>query len=164
MIFARHACGMNNERKPTMTGITRREAREQALFLLFETEFHPEKDPQEIYALAVEDRDLADEPYIRAVYFGVLEKKTEIDGAIARYSRGWTVDRIAPLTRNLLRVAVYEMTERDDIPARVAINEAVELVKKYDQEKARAFVNGILNGIMEGMTPEKSDPKEKDTK
>lgn len=144
-----------------MPSITRREAREQALFLLFETEFHPEKTPEEIYALAVEDRDLAEDPYVREVYSGVLGKKTEIDGEIARHSKGWSVERIAPLTRNLLRVAIYEMTEREDVPARVAINEAIELVKKYDNEKARAFVNGILNGVMESLPAEKREAKAK---
>ena len=138
-----------------MPTLTRREAREQALFLLFETEFHAEMTPEEIYALAKEDRDLSEEPYIREVYFGTLDKKAEIDEQIAALSKGWTVERIAPVTRNILRLAVYEMTGRDDVPARVAINEAIELVKKYDNEKARPFVNGILNGVLKNLPREK---------
>ena len=130
-----------------MPAIMRREAREQVLFLLFETEYHGQKDPEQIFSLAVEDRDIADDEYIRDVYFGVLAQKSEIDERISRFSKGWSVSRIAPLTRNILRLAIYEMSARKDIPYPVAINEAVELVKKYDDEKARAFVNGILNGV-----------------
>ncbi len=129
-----------------MPAVTRREAREQALFLLFETEFHGDRSPEEIYSLAEEAREFRETEYIRDVYFGVLSEKEKIDERIIRLSHGWTLERIAPLTRNILRLAIYEMTEREDVPALVAINEAIELVKKYDDEKARKFVNGILNG------------------
>lgn len=130
-----------------MARISRRESREQILGLLFETEFHPDVAPAEIYRLAVEDREIATDDYIREVYFGVLEKKAEIDAYISKYSKGWSVDRIAPVTRNILRLAVFEMLTRKDIPLRVSINEAIELAKKYDDEKAKAFVNGILNSV-----------------
>ena len=139
-----------------MPAITRKEAREQALFLLFETEYHADKAPESIYALAVEDRDFAEDEYIRDVYFGVLAKKEGIDERISRLSHGWSIGRIAPVTRNVLRLAIYEMSERKDIPDRVAINEAIELVKKYDDEKARAFVNGILNGAKDELTAERA--------
>ncbi|MBO4308293.1 MAG: transcription antitermination factor NusB [Clostridia bacterium] len=139
-----------------MPAITRKEAREQALFLLFETEYHADKAPESIYALAVEDRDFAEDEYIRDVYFGVLAKKEGIDERISRLSHGWSIGRIAPVTRNILRLAIYEMSERNDIPDRVAINEAIELVKKYDDEKARAFVNGILNGAKDELTAERA--------
>lgn len=139
-----------------MPAITRKEAREQALFLLFETEYHADKEPENIYALAVEDRDFAEDEYIRDVYFGVLAKKKGIDERISRLSHGWSIGRIAPVTRNILRLAIYEMSERKDVPYRVAINEAIELVKKFDDEKARAFVNGILNGAKDELTAERN--------
>ena len=139
-----------------MPAITRKEAREQALFLLFETEYHADKEPGNIYALAVEDRDFAEDEYIRDVYFGVLAKKEGIDERISRLSHGWSIGRIAPVTRNILRLAIYEMSERKDVPYRVAINEAIELVKKFDDEKARAFVNGILNGAKDELTAERN--------
>ena len=104
-----------------MPAILRREAREQALFLLFETEYHGQKDPERIFSLAVEDRDIVDDEYIRDVYFGVLAKKDEIDERISRFSKGWSISRIAPLTRNILRLAIYEMSARKDIPYPVAI-------------------------------------------
>ena len=130
-----------------MAQISRRESREQVLGLLFETEFQAQKAPEEIYRLAVEDREIATDDYTSQTYFGVLEKKPEIDGYIAKYSKGWSMERIAPVTRNILRLSVYEMLNCPDIPVRVSINEAVELTKKYDEEKAKAFVNGILNSV-----------------
>lgn len=138
-----------------MPAITRREAREQVLFLLFETEYHGDRDPEKIFDLAVEDREFATDDYIRDVYFGVLAKKAEIDERISRLSNGWSIERIAPVTRNILRLSIYEMSERKDIPDRVSINEAVELVKKFDDEKARAFVNGILNGAKDEILAER---------
>ena len=65
---------------------------------------------------------------------------------IGRHSNGWRPDRIAPVSRNLLRLCIYEMLYVENIPAAVSINEAIELVKKYDDAKMRAFVNGLLNG------------------
>lgn len=130
-----------------MPSISRREAREQILQLLFETEFQTGKTPDEIYQLAVSDREIAEDAYIQAAYFGVMENREKIDARIAKYSKGWSMERIAPVTRTILRIAVYEMAVREDIPARVAINEAIELAKKYDDEKAKAFINGILNSV-----------------
>lgn len=130
-----------------MAQISRRESRERVLELLFETEFQQGKEPQEIYRLATEDREIAVDAYIPEVYFGVLDKKDEIDAYISKYSKGWSVDRIAPVTRNILRLAIFEMLMRKDIPVRVSLNEAIELTKKYDDEKAKAFVNGILNSV-----------------
>ena len=127
--------------------MNRYEAREAAFTLLFETEFKQEEPREEIYALALEQRDLEDDPYVRAVYFGVGEHKDEIDDLIARHSDGWKVSRISRVSRSLLRLCVYEMLYRDEIPVSVSINEAVELCKKYDEEKARPFLNGVLNGV-----------------
>jgi N utilization substance protein B len=141
--------------------MTRREAREAVFCLLFETEFHKDQTPEEIYALSAENREF-DLPengrqvsYIKSTYFGVLEKLSELDAVISGHSNGWRADRIAPVSRNLLRLCVYEMKYVADVPSAVAIDEAIELVKKFDEEKARAFVNGILNSIkseLEGKT------------
>ncbi len=130
-----------------MAQISRRESRERVLELLFETEFHQDTEPAEIYRLATETREIAVDAYIPEVYFGVLDQKSKIDEYISKYSKGWAVERIAPVTRNILRLSVFEMLNRQDIPVRVSINEAIELTKKYDDEKAKAFVNGILNSV-----------------
>ena len=132
-----------------MSSISRREAREHAFQLLFEAEFQPQKTLEEVYNLAAEDRDISSDAYIKEAFFGVKSNQGEIDAFISKHSKGWTVDRIAPVTRSILRLAIYEIKFRDDIPVRVAINEAIELAKQYDDEKARPFINGILNSVKE---------------
>ena len=75
---------------------------------------------------------------------GVEVEREELDALIARHAEGWTLDRIAPLERNILRVALHEMIHRTDIPDEVAIDEAVETAKTYCGADAPGFVNGIL--------------------
>ena len=136
-----------------MASMTRPEAREEIFYLLFESEFQKDRLPTEIYELALEARDLPERTnqrqaeYISRVYFGVCEKKQELDEIIARHSDGWRPDRIAPVPRNLLRLCIYEMLYEADVPTAVAINEAIELTKKFGEPKARSFVNGILNSV-----------------
>ena len=86
--------------------------------------------------------------YIREVYFGVTDKHSELDARIEKHAKGWTVSRMSRVSRTVLRLAVYEMTYMSErVPVRVSINEAIELSKKFDGEKARGFVNGILNAV-----------------
>ena len=129
-----------------MAAMTRKEAREEAFCLLFETEFRKEEDPSAVYALSVENREISENNYIKTVYFGVCEHLEEIDAMIVRHSKGWKPSRISPVSRSAIRLCIYEMLYMDDIPAAVSLNEAIELVKKYDDMKMRAFVNGLLNG------------------
>jgi N utilization substance protein B len=132
----------------------RSEAREEVFYLLFESEFQKDRSPEEIYALASDVRELPErtnqkqEEYIRRAYFGVCEKRDELDEMIGRHSNGWRPDRIAPVSRNLLRLCVYEMLFEEDVPTAVAINEAVELTKRYDEPETVKFVNGILGSFL----------------
>ena len=126
--------------------MNRTEAREAVFGLLFETEFRAEETAEDIFTSSTENREIEVNDYIRATYFGVLEHVEEIDALIARHARGWKVTRIAPVTRSILRLCVYEMLFCKDIPENVSLNEAIELCKKFDDEKARAFLNGVLNG------------------
>ena len=128
-----------------MASITRKEAREEAFRLLFETEFHAEVDPQSIYDLSVENREICEDDYIKTVYFGVREQLETIDAMILRHSKGWKTERITPVSRSVLRLCIYELLFMENIPANVSINEAIELVKRFDDEKIRAFVNGVLH-------------------
>lgn len=130
-----------------MAAMKRKEAREEAFRLLFETEFRTEEDPAAIFAVSEENREVVADKYIKAVYFGVREHLDEIDAAIERHSKGWKISRITPVSRSAIRLSIYEMMYVEDIPAAVSINEAIELVKKYDDGKMRAFVNGVLNGV-----------------
>ena len=91
------------------------------------------------------------------------EKLGEIDAMIARHANGWRTDRIAPVSRNILRLCVYEMQWGRDVPMVVAVNEAIELDKKFDDPKAKAFVNGVLNGVkveLEAGKPETAEAGE----
>ena len=129
--------------------MTRREQREAVLELLFETEFKKDERAEDIFALAVLNREITVEAgsYIKDVYFDLLEKLDTIDEIIGKCASGWKTERLSRLSRSIMRLCVYELLYRDDIPARVSINEAVELSKKFDDVKARSFVNGVLNGV-----------------
>ena len=130
----------------TMAQMTRKEAREEAFRLLFETEFQKDNEPAEIYALSREDREFLENDYIKTVYFGVQEHLEEIDAMIMRHSKGWKTERITPVSRSAIRLCIYEMLYLNDIPTAVSLNEAIELVKRFDDLKMKAFVNGLLNG------------------
>ena len=125
---------------------SRREAREAVFSLLFETDFHGEDSPSDILSMAREDREIANDPYIESTYFGVMEKRAVADVLIGRFSNGWKTTRISHVARAVLRLCTYEMLYTD-VPLQVALNEAVELVKKFDDPKARPFINGVLNSI-----------------
>jgi N utilization substance protein B len=102
-----------------------------------------------LYAREVRGRDeegsLDDaKPFTRELVAGVEEHRAELDDEIARLSRGWELDRIAALEKSIMRVGLYELHHRDDVPAEVAIDEAVGLAKRYCGTEAPGFVNGIL--------------------
>lgn len=126
--------------------MTRKEAREEAFRLLFETEFQADVTPEEIYARSTENREVGENAYVRTVYFGVREHLQELDEMILRHSKGWKPSRISPVSRSAIRLCIYEMLYMPEIPNNVSLNEAIELVKQFDDAKMRAFVNGLLNG------------------
>ena len=86
-------------------------------------------------------------PFTRELVEGVLADQADLDQLIATHSSGWTLDRIAPVERNILRVALHELRSRPDVPAEVAIDEAVEAAKELCSAEAPGFVNGILGTI-----------------
>ena len=86
--------------------------------------------------------------FTRELAEGVDRHRAEIDAVISERSHGWELDRIAPLERNLLRVALFEMQYRDDVPDEVAIDEAVGLARKYCGSDAPGFINGILGSVV----------------
>jgi len=129
----------------------RRKARETAMELLFEREFNKEQIPEDELRLAEDSREIETDPYVEGVYFGVLEHLPEIDDRIAARSIGWKTKRMTKVSLSILRLAVYEMKYCEDIPFTVSINEAIELSKKFDDDKAPAFINGVLNGIAEDL-------------
>jgi N utilization substance protein B len=93
-------------------------------------------------------------PLTRELAEGVDEHREELDETIAAHSKGWTVDRIAPLDLNVMRVALYEI-EEELAPAEVAINEAIEIAKEYSGADAPKFINGVLGAIVREREPSK---------
>lgn len=151
----------------------RREARERAVQFLFQHDLNPPEDleraleqfwqSQRAAAIAEEKGKarwgeqaelppistdeaslrLFAEPLIR----GALEHRDELDAQIMRYAKNWSLHRMAVVDRNVLRLAIYEMLHREDIPPIVSINEAVDIAKKFSTEESGRFVNGILDKI-----------------
>ncbi len=99
----------------------------------------------ELYAEFPDKKQMA---YIRTLTAMSRERTEELDELIGRYARGWKSERISRTARAILRIALCEILYMDDIPAAVAINEAVELDKNYDEPETVAFVNGVLGGFM----------------
>lgn len=105
-----------------------------------------------LYQHQVTERPLADllvdvKPFTRELAEGADEHVAEADEALSRLSRGWTLERIAPLELSIMRVALYEMWHRDDVPVEIAIDEAVGLAQKFCGADAPDFVNGILGAV-----------------
>lgn len=102
---------------------------------------------QESIARMAENID--DTSYIKEVISGIIQHRVEIDSSITKYATGWVVETIAPVERNILRLAIYEIDyyADEDIPPKVAINEAIELAKAFSGPAAGKFVNGILGGL-----------------
>lgn len=126
----------------------RRELREQVFKLLFRIEFNKQEDMPEQIQLFFEDSEKTvsekDETYISTKYANIVEKKVDIDAAINEIAEGWKTDRMGKVDLTILRLAVYEIRYDDDVPTSVAINEAVEIAKKFGQDGSPAFINGIL--------------------
>jgi len=87
-------------------------------------------------------------PFTRELAEGVEARRGELDDIIARHAEGWSLERIAPLERSIMRVALYEVGHRDDVPTEVALDEAVALAKRYSGADAPGFVNGILGAAV----------------
>ncbi len=126
----------------------RKRAREDALKILYEMDMAdmPAEDAIEAF-IEVHGRFSGEEEFIKSLVFGVEKKKQEIDELIRRFSEHWRLDRMSPVDRSALRIGVFELLYRDDIPPRVSINEAIELGKKFGDTESGAFINGILDAI-----------------
>ena len=134
------------------SGFSRTALREQAFCLLFSYSLGKpdEAELNEYFDTAVRINGYGDSPYLQSVFYGVVKEADELDNIIEKYSVGWKKERLSHVSLTLMRMCLYESKYLDDVPAAVAINEAVELAKKYDTEKAPAFINGILNAAVKG--------------
>ena len=127
--------------------MSRRELREQIFKMLFRIEFHEGMEMEEQMQLFFEEEEeisKEDSEYIRNKYENIVEHLEEIDASVNEKAKGWKTSRMAKVELSLIRLAVYEIQYDEDIPAGVAINEAVELAKKYGADSSPAFINGVL--------------------
>ena len=127
--------------------MSRRELREQIFKMLFRIEFHEGMEMEEQMQLFLEEEEeisKEDSEYIRNKYENIVEHLEEIDASVNEKAKGWKTSRMAKVELSLIRLAVYEIQYDEDIPAGVAINEAVELAKKYGADSSPAFINGVL--------------------
>ena len=129
---------------------TRRQARELALSLLYEADTKA-APPGTILAEFPIDPD----PFAADLVAGVGEHQEEIDELIRRFAKDWTLERMPVIDRNLLRIGVYELLQRPDVPTAAVISEAVELARRYSTEESGRFVNGMLGRIAEEVRPER---------
>ena len=128
--------------------MNRSELREQVFKLLFRVEFNHMEDmsEQEELFTTTSDKEFStkDADYIREKYENIASKLPEIDEAINKETTGWNTSRIAKVDLTILRLAIYEIKYDESVPTGVAINEAVELAKKFGQDGSPSFVNGVL--------------------
>ena len=142
--------------------MTRSNAREIVAHLIFEMNFTSDPveqvidltmEPDYYESLGQETEIYAEQPnrkqmdYIRQTVAGIREKQELLDGYISKYAINWSVSRISKVARAILHVAMYEALYVEDVPVSAAINEAVELARKYEDEDVVAFVNGILGSF-----------------
>lgn len=127
--------------------MSRRQLREQIFKLLFRVEFNaPEDMPEQKKLFFEETEEISekDQNYIDEKYGKIMENLSAIDEQINEKASGWTTERMGKVELTILRLAVYEILQDETVPASVAINEAVELAKKFGQDESPAFVNGVL--------------------
>ena len=145
----------------------RRESRDAAVKMIFQQGFHPgeEINTEDIISTFIDNAQYFDDDdtkkeidlnytkelefsYLKSVLDGVFDNVDTLDAMINKHAKGWSISRMARIDVAILRVAVYEVLYRDDIPFSVSVNEAVELAKKYCHVDACSFVNGILASII----------------
>ena len=133
--------------------MNRRSLREQVFKLLFRVEFNAKEEMEEQCRLFLEHEDVKmtedEEAHIVDKYKAIHEKLEEIDALINEKAKGWSTDRMGKVDLTIIRLAVYEMKFDEAIPEGVAINEAVELAKKFGQDESAGFVNGVLAKFVE---------------
>lgn len=131
----------------------RRKAREIALAFLYQWDVRGDEVLPELDDLLVKDRrepEVAE--YARTLVRGTVEHRDAIDQKLSEAALHWRIERMAVVDRNLLRMATFEMAYRgEDVPPKVAINEAIELAKRFSTEQSGAFVNGVLDRVKRGL-------------
>ena len=126
----------------------RHQARERALQILFQYDIHGQ--PGLWLDVFWEENEAPEEvkAFAERLVAGALENKKDLDALIERYATNWKISRMPIVDRNILRAGVYELLWMDDVPAKVTVNEAIELAKSFGDDDASKFVNGILDKVL----------------
>ena len=128
-------------------------SRSIVLQALFEWDLNAvdKKDVIDILDRNIEEfaQNKTDRPFMEKLLTGILSKQTELDLVISKAAPEWPIDRISPVDRNILRLGLFELlfSERSEVPAKVAINEAIELAKQFGGDNSSRFVNGVLGAV-----------------
>lgn len=141
----------------TMSKQSRTEARTEAFKIIFQMDMHiDELDYLFECLLAEKPESKRNIDYIKNVVNGVSEKNDYLQEIIqSNLGRGWKLNRISKVSLSVLKMAIYEMLYVDDVPANVAINEAIEIIKIYDEPERSSFVNGVLGGVYKNVLEKK---------
>lgn len=127
--------------------MTRREIREHIFLMLFRKDFYETgelKEQVEFYLAELEQPTMEEYSYLTERFNSVIDKLDQIDQILTEAASGWKLSRMGKVDLTILRLAVYEMRFDDEIPVKVAINEAVELAKKFGGDESSGFINGVL--------------------
>ena len=136
--------------------MSRQQARETAFKMAFQMDVG--KNPLEVAVATLEEAlsegviGEKDRDYIMKLAAGIAAKRDELDEFIAAHAKGWTLNRINAIEKNIIRLSLYEIRYMDEIPYEVAVNEGIELAKKYGDDDAYSFVNGILDNAKPAKT------------
>lgn len=133
--------------------MTRREYREHIFLMLFRKDFHKAgelNEQMELYISDINEPTVEEYAYLAGRFEAVLNRLDEIDKILSEVSTGWKLNRMGKVDLTILRLAVFEIKFDEDIPVKVAINEAVELAKKFGGDETPGFVNGVLAKVVDG--------------
>lgn len=131
--------------------MTRREIREHLFRMLFRKDFHEPSELNEqveFYFDTLEDANEVELEYIESRFRNITDKLGVIDVMLSEATSGWKLNRMGKVDLNIMRLATYEIKFDDEVPTKVAINEAIELAKKYGGESSASFVNGVLAKVV----------------
>lgn len=130
----------------------RKQAREGTMKILYQMEVNEDfsEEALDVYFINF-DFDESEKKYIVDAMDKIRENLDSIDKYIESYSEGWNLNRLAKIDLAVLRIAIYEILYRDDIPVEVAINEAIEIAKKYSTDESFKFINGVLGGFVKNI-------------
>ncbi len=129
--------------------LNRRKEREIVYQMLFASQFYPEEETASVFEIMIEqmEEDARESEYIKRTFFGARAYADKAMEKIEGAARNWKVDRLSKGTLSVLQLALYEMECAEDVPVKIAINEAVELTKRFCEDGAKKFVNGILGSL-----------------